>query len=116
MEWETMVGTRPAVRLRLRVLEVDRRGDQRVIGYLGAADLPRGGAPEDVRLVELADRLNQLGILQNRRGAEHEDELPLLRNRTARSGHPPAGPRPTSLFCFHRCSDLIVVHCTIFFP
>jgi len=66
----------------LRVLEMDRRGDQRVVGHLGVADLARGGTAEDVRhRVGLTERPHQLGILQNHRRSEDEYKLRGLRHR-----------------------------------
>ena len=73
------IGVRTKVDLgsaQLRVLETDRRNYERVVRHLSAADLPRGGTTEEVcRGVVLSDRIYEVGILQNRRGAKHQDEL-----------------------------------------
>src|ERR1700694_2192203 len=87
------------------MLEMDCGRDERVVGYLGTADLSCGGTAENMRCgVELADRLQQPGILQNSCGAEHEDKLCGLRQRCGGTGRPSAGLRPCSLLGFHGCS------------
>src|ERR1700679_1050917 len=86
----------------LRVLEMDRGDDQRIIPNLRAADLSRCRTAKYVgRGVEFAYFLHQTNIPQGGGAAEHEHEQRALRQRSALRGHPSACLCPYLLFCFH---------------